>query len=149
MTYFRPPKRLLTQEYIAAPRQVLVAIASGKLPKLDGSVPCQDCGSPAEHYDHRDYKNPLDVAPVCRTCNFRRGTGRNKFKSNAHRLEWEEEKIRIRNERMAHAERKKHGRSLSEARLKELGLWESTKEKKRLALLRQDIHPEDHIAETE
>lgn len=49
------------------------AVVSGGIQKLDGSVPCVDCGKPARHYDHRDYTKPLDVAPVCRSCNFKRG----------------------------------------------------------------------------
>lgn len=49
------------------------AVRVGRLAKLDGSVPCVDCGKPAEHYDHRDYNKPLDVQPVCRGCNYRRG----------------------------------------------------------------------------
>lgn len=35
--------------------------------------PCSDCGGPATEYDHRDYNQPLLVAPVCRGCNARRG----------------------------------------------------------------------------
>jgi hypothetical protein len=34
---------------------------------------CVDCGFPAHAYDHRDYNKPLDVAPVCYTCNRKRG----------------------------------------------------------------------------
>jgi hypothetical protein len=34
---------------------------------------CIDCGTQATDYDHRDYNKPLDVDPVCRPCNFRRG----------------------------------------------------------------------------
>lgn len=34
---------------------------------------CVDCGAGAEHYDHRDYNRPLDVVPVCRSCNLHRG----------------------------------------------------------------------------
>lgn len=34
---------------------------------------CADCGRPAEQYDHRDYNKPLDVQPVCRSCNVMRG----------------------------------------------------------------------------
>lgn len=36
---------------------------------------CQDCGKPAECYDHRDYNKPLDVDPVCVSCNSSRGRG--------------------------------------------------------------------------
>jgi len=35
---------------------------------------CADCGLPAFCYDHRDYNKPLDVAPVCRVCNRKRGS---------------------------------------------------------------------------
>lgn len=49
------------------------AVAKGELPRLDGEIPCVDCGKPAQHYDHRDYSKPLDVAPVCWHCNRARG----------------------------------------------------------------------------
>lgn len=45
----------------------------GLIPKLDGSVPCMDCGHPAWVYDHRDYRKPKDVEPVCSGCNKNRG----------------------------------------------------------------------------
>ena len=34
---------------------------------------CADCDRVACDYDHRDYSRPLDVEPVCRSCNSRRG----------------------------------------------------------------------------
>jgi hypothetical protein len=34
---------------------------------------CVDCGAKAYCYDHRDYRKPLEVEPVCRSCNKRRG----------------------------------------------------------------------------
>jgi len=34
---------------------------------------CVDCGEKAYCYDHRDYAKPLEVEPVCRRCNVRRG----------------------------------------------------------------------------
>lgn len=37
------------------------------------SCTCADCGAPAIDYDHRDYNRPLDVQPVCRSCNKKRG----------------------------------------------------------------------------
>jgi hypothetical protein len=37
------------------------------------TLKCMDCGSNASDYDHRDYNRPLDVQPVCRSCNLRRG----------------------------------------------------------------------------
>lgn len=55
---------------------VASAITRGVLPKLDGSIACTDCGAPACEYDHRDYSRPLDVQPVCRSCNKRRGTAK-------------------------------------------------------------------------
>ena len=48
------------------------AVKAGKLPKVT-TLDCVDCGKPAEHYDHRDYNKPLDVEPVCRSCNKKRG----------------------------------------------------------------------------
>jgi hypothetical protein len=48
------------------------AIFSGLL-AVPATVMCADCESPAECYDHRDYRRPLDVRPVCRRCNQRRG----------------------------------------------------------------------------
>jgi hypothetical protein len=47
----------------------------GILPRLDGSILCVDCGKPACDYDHRDYGKPLEVHPVCRSCNLMRGHG--------------------------------------------------------------------------
>lgn len=38
---------------------------------------CVDCGAEALCYDHRDYTKPLDVQPVCRSCNVKRGCGKN------------------------------------------------------------------------
>lgn len=60
---------------IAGPahRKVFEAVKKGILPKLDGAIPCADCGRPAQVYDHRDYSRPLDVVPVCKRCNIRRG----------------------------------------------------------------------------
>ena len=51
---------------------VMRAIKLGDLPSL-GGVLCFDCGAPATDYDHRDYTKPLDVDPVCRSCNCLRG----------------------------------------------------------------------------
>lgn len=39
---------------------------------------CKDCGSQAEVYDHRDYHKPLEIEPVCKACNFKRGPGLNR-----------------------------------------------------------------------
>jgi hypothetical protein len=32
-----------------------------------------DCGAKATAYDHRDHAKPLDVQPVCDSCNSKRG----------------------------------------------------------------------------
>lgn len=48
------------------------AVAIGMLPKAS-SRSCTDCGRPATEHDHRDYRRPLDVQPVCRSCNLLRG----------------------------------------------------------------------------
>lgn len=58
-----------------AHRVVAAAIRQGLLPSLkSGEYACTDCGGIALEYDHRDYGRPLDVVPVCRSCNKRRGT---------------------------------------------------------------------------
>lgn len=36
---------------------------------------CVDCGDYSTMYDHRDYRYPLNVEPVCMSCNSRRGKG--------------------------------------------------------------------------
>lgn len=48
------------------------ALKSGQL-RYANEFGCVDCGNLAECYDHRDYNKPLEVEPVCRKCNFRRG----------------------------------------------------------------------------
>lgn len=55
--------------------RVASAVKRGALLLLDGSVPCSDCGEPANCYDHRNYFHPLAVDPVCTGCNNRRGPG--------------------------------------------------------------------------
>lgn len=52
---------------------VAQAIKKGLLARLDGSISCKDCDKTAQVYDHRDYKKPLAVEPVCRPCNHDRG----------------------------------------------------------------------------
>ncbi len=50
------------------------AVLAGKLPDLKRrKVKCEDCNKRACVYDHRDYAQPLEVAPVCNGCNIRRG----------------------------------------------------------------------------
>lgn len=48
------------------------AIAKGILPH-PSEFPCADCGEPTAYcYDHRDYRRPLWVTPLCNPCNGRR-----------------------------------------------------------------------------
>ncbi len=57
-----------------AASEVCKAVRRGDLlPVTDFS--CVDCGKPAKNYEHRDYNKPLDVVPVCRSCNRFRGAG--------------------------------------------------------------------------
>jgi hypothetical protein len=58
---------------------VQAAVRHGILPKLDGSIDCTDCDKPAAQYDHRDYMKPMEVDPVCCSCNQLRGMGINHF----------------------------------------------------------------------
>lgn len=37
------------------------------------TLKCVDCGKQAMYYDHRDYSKPLQVDPVCGSCNKLRG----------------------------------------------------------------------------
>lgn len=48
-------------------------IKAGKLKPAKECV-CVDCNKPAFVYDHRDYNKPLDVVPVCSSCNRKRGS---------------------------------------------------------------------------
>ena len=56
----------------AAHTAVARAIRHANLPR-PALFRCVDCRGPADRYDHRDYSFPLDVQPVCRSCNWRRG----------------------------------------------------------------------------
>lgn len=57
----------------AAHSLVAKEIKAGRLPSPK-TLPCADCGKPAHGYEHRDYNRPLDVEPICRACNTRRGS---------------------------------------------------------------------------
>jgi hypothetical protein len=50
------------------------AVNKGLLPHPK-TLECNDCGAPAICYDHRDYNKPLEVEPVCKSCNGSRGAG--------------------------------------------------------------------------
>jgi hypothetical protein len=56
-----------------AHRLVHKAIVKGEL-KPPYLFSCVDCGLNAIFYEHRDYNKPLDVVPVCRMCNIKRGS---------------------------------------------------------------------------
>jgi hypothetical protein len=45
---------------------------------------CVDCGDQANHYDHRDYREPCVVEPVCRGCNSIRGPALPLLRSEQH-----------------------------------------------------------------
>jgi len=63
---------------LKAVNAVALAKRRGDLPHLtDGKTACVDCGNPASVYDHRDYLKPLEVDPVCRVCNSKRGPAMN------------------------------------------------------------------------
>lgn len=69
---------LVTPEYkrmqLNAMKAVQAAIRKRKLPSLSKEyIQCFDCTRRAENYDHWDYTKPLEVEPVCRGCNVRRG----------------------------------------------------------------------------
>jgi predicted RNA-binding Zn-ribbon protein involved in translation (DUF1610 family) len=55
-----------------AHRLVAAAIRYGFISPIS-ECRCVDCGDKATDYDHRDYNKPLEVDPVCRPCNFKRG----------------------------------------------------------------------------
>ena len=61
-----------TEWQALAGRQVAIAIKQGKLPRPE-TLRCVDCGKRAQQYDHRLYAAPLQVEPVCRSCNRKRG----------------------------------------------------------------------------
>lgn len=51
---------------------VTKAVRRGYLPPVR-SLKCIDCAVQATDYDHRSYDYPLQVVPVCRKCNWKRG----------------------------------------------------------------------------
>jgi hypothetical protein len=53
--------------------EVRGAVVRGDLPIVSTQA-CVDCGNTAQAYDHRDYGKPLDVQPVCDSCNLKRGS---------------------------------------------------------------------------
>jgi hypothetical protein len=55
-----------------AGKAVKAAIKSGAIPKIETQT-CHYCGGQARDYEHRSYLRPLNVQPVCRSCNLMRG----------------------------------------------------------------------------
>lgn len=55
---------------------VSIAVKSGILQPAQ-KYKCVDCGKDAFVYEHRDYQKPLDVEPVCVSCNSKRGSAIN------------------------------------------------------------------------
>lgn len=47
-------------------------IKLGLIPNRIGEL-CVDCGKTAAAHDHRDWSKPLEVDPVCLSCNKKRG----------------------------------------------------------------------------
>lgn len=62
---------------MSAKSAVYILVRAKKLKKAS-NFNCLDCGMKAEVYDHRDYKKPLDIEPVCKSCNYKRGSGKNR-----------------------------------------------------------------------
>src|SRR5436190_23131036 len=59
------------------------AVRLGNLQNLKTSVvPCVDCGKKASVYHHENYKKPLEVEPLCISCNILRGTNAPTIKEN-------------------------------------------------------------------
>lgn len=72
--YFRPEDAERYWQH-RAHAAVQAGVRNGLLPSLKaGEYACTDCGGVACEYDHRDYSRPLEVAPVCKSCNRKRGT---------------------------------------------------------------------------
>jgi hypothetical protein len=71
-----PKERLEYQKLQDKARaKVRRAVLRGELVNLKTSyIECTDCKNRrAMFYDHRDYNFPLEVIPVCRSCNSKRG----------------------------------------------------------------------------
>ena len=62
----------IQKAYIRAHRIVGNAVRRGRLVAAR-TLSCVDCGKAAAVYDHRDYDRPLEVQPVCVSCNWHRG----------------------------------------------------------------------------
>lgn len=63
---------LFTEARTKVAAKVAAAVNRGWLVRAR-DLKCVDCGNQADHYDHRNYTQPLSVQPVCRSCNKKRG----------------------------------------------------------------------------
>ena len=63
---------MMAQRRAKAARAVARAVRLWILPPAHYWI-CFDCNKQAECYDHRDYRKPLDVWPVCNVCDAKRG----------------------------------------------------------------------------
>ena len=61
---------------VKAHQAVASAVKKGDIKPVT-TLHCVDCGKQATCYDHRDYSKPLEVEPVCHSCNKLRGEGIN------------------------------------------------------------------------
>ena len=66
--------RLRARTAYRAHHAVKKEVDAGRLPQVT-TLLCVDCGKQAFCYDHRDYRRPLDVDPVCKSCDVKRGAG--------------------------------------------------------------------------
>lgn len=70
----RDKQKITGQERARA--RVRYAIIKGTIKSLSKNIiKCSLCDDRATMYDHRDYNFPLDVTPVCRSCNLKLGKG--------------------------------------------------------------------------
>lgn len=64
------------RRYVNGQQDAVIAvnrIVSAGAISMARSCKCVDCGRDAHAYDHRDYSRPLDIEPVCASCNAKRG----------------------------------------------------------------------------
>ncbi len=65
----------MAQRRAPGARYVARAVRLGILPK-QSDCKCVDCGKTAARYDHRDYRKPHKVEPVCHSCDSKRFQGK-------------------------------------------------------------------------
>jgi len=77
---FRPKHMRKEKDYKGIASRILnYEIRCGRVPRItkngEDNFICVDCGARATGYDHRDYRKPLEIEPVCQSCNYHRGPG--------------------------------------------------------------------------